>query len=237
MRPSTSGLTCCGLSGVSVEAAAAFSHGGLPQGSSLLALAGPHRLLFDLHGVQRGRSPAELCHYTFFCLDYVGVSQYQYGSAVVHFYYAVDEDLHRHLQGVFMPVAVVFSCLSCLGCCYGKYCNHVHPTLLYKVCQLVPSALAFIWDISPIARRLMFPPDSHDPAAVHHLSQVALSLSTTFFFAVPALESCFLGWCDCGTEPSAVPRLYLLLHAVSDTFRSPGLCGTQEPVLPAAPER
>lgn len=139
---------------------------------------------------------SELCHYIFFFLDYVGVSQYQYGSAVVHFYYAVDEDLHRHLQGVFMPVAMVFSCLSCLGCCYGKYCNHSHPTLLHKAGQLVPSALAFIWDISPIARRLMFPADIHDPAAVYHLRQVALSLSTTFFFAVPALERCFPGWCD-----------------------------------------
>lgn len=138
---------------------------------------------------------SELCHYAFFFLDYVGVSQYQYGSAVVHFYYAVDQDLHTQLRGVFMPVAVVFSCLSCLGCCYGKYCNHFQPTLLHKAGQLVPSALAFLWDIIPIARRLMVPAGP-DPAAVYHRSQVALSLSTTFFFAVPALERCFPGSCD-----------------------------------------
>lgn len=139
---------------------------------------------------------SELCHYVFFFLDYVGVSQYQYGSALVHFYYSVDEDLHGHLRGVFMPLAAVLSCLSCLGCCYGKYCNHFRPTLLHKAGQLVPSALAFLWDISPIAGRLMFPAGGHDPAAVHHRSQVALSLSTTFFFAVPALERCFPGCCD-----------------------------------------
>lgn len=139
---------------------------------------------------------SEWCHYAFFFLDYVGISQYQYGSAAVHFYYAVDEDLHGRLRGVFMPVAVGFSCLSCLGCCYGKFCNHFQPTSLHKAGQLVPSALAFLWDISPIARRLLLPADGHDPAAVHHLSQVALSLSTTFFFAVPALEGCFPGRCD-----------------------------------------
>eukprot|EP00066_Takifugu_rubripes_P005244 XP_003969164.1 PREDICTED: membrane progestin receptor alpha-B-like [Takifugu rubripes] len=139
---------------------------------------------------------SELCHYTFYFLDYVGVAQYQFGSAVVHFYYSVDEDLHRQVQGIFMPVAMVFSCLSCLGCCYGKYCNHDQPTLLHKAGQLIPSVLAFLWDISPIAKRLMFPADSQDPAAIYHLSQVVLSLSTTFFFTVPVLESCFPGWCD-----------------------------------------
>lgn len=101
--------------------------------------------------------------------------------------------LHKRLQGEFMPVAVVFSCLSCLGCCYGKYRNHVHPTLLHKAGQLVPS---FLWDSSPIARRLVVPADSHDPAAAYHRNQVALSLSTTFFFAVFALKSCFSGCCD-----------------------------------------
>ncbi|CAG05993.1 unnamed protein product, partial [Tetraodon nigroviridis] len=106
---------------------------------------------------------SELCHYVFFFLDYVGVSQYQYGSALVHFYYSVDEDLHGHLRGVFMPLAAVLSCLSCLGCCYGKYCNHFRPTLLHKAGQLVPSALAFLWDISPIAGRLMFPRGATTP--------------------------------------------------------------------------
>lgn len=43
-------------------------------------------------------SKSELCHYTFFFLDYVGVAQYQYGSAIVHFYYAVDESMHRHVR-------------------------------------------------------------------------------------------------------------------------------------------
>uniref|UniRef100_A0AAZ1XDR9 Uncharacterized protein n=1 Tax=Oreochromis aureus TaxID=47969 RepID=A0AAZ1XDR9_OREAU len=57
-----------------------------------------------------------------------GVAQYQCGSAVVHFYYAVDESVHGLVSGIFMPTATILSCLSCLGCCYGKYCNHSLPT-------------------------------------------------------------------------------------------------------------
>uniref|UniRef100_A0AAZ1X594 Uncharacterized protein n=1 Tax=Oreochromis aureus TaxID=47969 RepID=A0AAZ1X594_OREAU len=61
---------------------------------------------------------------------------YQCGSAVVHFYYAVDESVHGLVSGIFMPTATILSCLSCLGCCYGKYCNHSLPTW---ICQVVCS--------------------------------------------------------------------------------------------------
>ncbi|XP_008295576.1 progestin and adipoQ receptor family member VII, a [Stegastes partitus] len=138
---------------------------------------------------------SELCHYCFFFLDYVGVAQYQYGSAVVHFYYAVDEGLHGRLQGIFMPAAAVLSCLSCLGCCYGKYCNHSQPSWVRKVCQVVPSALAYIWDSSPVANRLLGW-SSSDPAIIYHLGQVAFFLSCAFFFTFPLLEGCFPGRCD-----------------------------------------
>ncbi|XP_070777853.1 membrane progestin receptor alpha-B-like [Enoplosus armatus] len=140
---------------------------------------------------------SELCHYAFFFLDYVGVAQYQYGSAIVHFYYAVDEGLHRLVHGVFMPTAAALSCLSCLGCCYGKYCNHSLPTWVLKVCQVVPSSLAFFWDSSPVAKRLMsWSTASDDPAIIYHFGQVAFFLSCTFFFTFPLLERCFPGRCD-----------------------------------------
>ncbi|XP_049458063.1 progestin and adipoQ receptor family member VII, a isoform X1 [Epinephelus fuscoguttatus] len=140
---------------------------------------------------------SELCHYTFFYLDYVGVAQYQYGSAVVHFYYAVDEGLHRYMHGIFMPVATILNCLSCLGCCYGKYCNHNSPAWVRKVCQVVPSGLTYMWDISPVVKRLMsWSTASDDPALIYHFGQVAFFLSCTFFFTVPLLERCFPGRCD-----------------------------------------
>ncbi|XP_067467644.1 progestin and adipoQ receptor family member VII, a [Thunnus thynnus] len=140
---------------------------------------------------------SELYHYTFFYLDYVGVAQYQYGSAVVHFYYAVDESLHRHVHGIFMPTATILSGLSCLGCCYGKYRNHSLPTWVRKVGQVVPSALAYIWDSSPVAHRLLsWSTASNDPAIIYHFGQVAFFLSCAFFFSFPLLERCFPGRCD-----------------------------------------
>uniref|UniRef100_UPI0037E7D43A progestin and adipoQ receptor family member VII, a n=1 Tax=Semicossyphus pulcher TaxID=241346 RepID=UPI0037E7D43A len=140
---------------------------------------------------------SELCHYIFFYLDYVGVAQYQYGSAIVHFYYAVDESLHTYVNGIFMPAATVLSCLSCLGCCYGKYCNHRLPTWVRKVCQVVPSALAYTWDSSPVAKRLIsWSTASNDPAIIYHFGQVAFFLSCAFFFTFPVLEYCFPGRCD-----------------------------------------
>ncbi|XP_059206303.1 progestin and adipoQ receptor family member VII, a [Centropristis striata] len=142
-------------------------------------------------------SKSELYHHVFFFLDYVGVAQYQYGSAIVHFYYAVDESLHRYVHGIFMPLATVLSCLSCLGCCYGKFCNHSLPTWVRKVGQVVPSALAYMWDSSPVAKRLMFwSTTSNDPALIFHFGQVAFFLSCAFFFTCPLLERCLPGRCD-----------------------------------------
>lgn len=140
---------------------------------------------------------SELYHYVFFFLDYVGVAQYQYGSAIVHFYYAVDESMHSHVSGIFMPVATVLSCLSCLGCCFGKYCNHNLPSWVRKVCQVVPSALAYMWDSSPVAKRLIsWSSSSNDLAVSYHFGQVAFFLSCAFFFTCPLLERWLPGRCD-----------------------------------------
>lgn len=136
---------------------------------------------------------SELCHHAFYFLDYVGVAQYQYGSAAVHFYYAADHGT----AAIFMPAATVLSCLSCLGCCYGKYYNHTLSTWTHKLCQVLPSALAYAWDISPVAKRLvLWPTTSSDPALVYHFGQVAFFLGCSVFFTFPMLERCFPGRCD-----------------------------------------
>ncbi|XP_076027655.1 progestin and adipoQ receptor family member VII, a [Genypterus blacodes] len=140
---------------------------------------------------------SELCHYLFFFMDYIGVAQYQYGSAVVHFYYAVEESWYGCVRGVFMPAAALLSCLSCMGCCYGKYCNHSLPAWVRKVGQVVPSAVAYVWDNSPVFQRLFsWSSAGDDPALIFHFGQVAFLLSCTFFFTCPLLESCFPGRCD-----------------------------------------
>ncbi|XP_068189923.1 membrane progestin receptor alpha-B-like [Antennarius striatus] len=140
---------------------------------------------------------SELCHYTFFFLDYIGVAQYQYGSALGHFYYVVDENLHRHVHGIFMPFATVLSCLSCLGCCSGKYCNHNLQTCAHKLGQVIPSALAYLWDSSPVTKRLsLWSTDSNDPVMIYHFGQVALFLCCAFFFAFPLQERYYPGRFD-----------------------------------------
>ncbi|KAM9419318.1 membrane progestin receptor alpha-B-like isoform 2-T2 [Salvelinus alpinus] len=152
---------------------------------------------------------SEFYHYCFFFLDYVGVAQYQYGSAVAHFYYAVEPDYHRWVSSVFMPTATFLCCLSCLGCCYGKYRNHSLRVWVRKVGQVVPSAMAYAWDTSPVFHRLLLWPTSHsdditavasgvvgDPAISFHVGQVAFFLSSAFFFTNPLPERLFPGHCD-----------------------------------------
>ncbi|KAF7651341.1 hypothetical protein LDENG_00112100 [Lucifuga dentata] len=142
-------------------------------------------------------SRSELCNYVFFFLDYIGVAQYQYGSAVVHFYYAVEESWHQRVHGIFMPVAAILSCLSCLGCCYGKYRNHTLPAWVRKVGQVMPSAVAYAWDTSPVFQRLFsWSSTREDPALTFHFYQVVFLLSCTFFFTYPLLERWFPGRCD-----------------------------------------
>uniref|UniRef100_A0A8C6SES1 Progestin and adipoQ receptor family member VII, a n=1 Tax=Neogobius melanostomus TaxID=47308 RepID=A0A8C6SES1_9GOBI len=140
-------------------------------------------------------SKSELCHFIFFYLDYVGVAQYQYGSAVVHFYYAIDASMYSYFKGVFMPAAAICSLLSFVGCCYGKYNNL--QTLIRKIGHVAPSALAYAWDISPVVKRLIFWSDaSNDPALVFHLGQVAFFLSAAVFYTFPIVERCFPGQCN-----------------------------------------
>uniref|UniRef100_A0A669CJD9 Uncharacterized protein n=1 Tax=Oreochromis niloticus TaxID=8128 RepID=A0A669CJD9_ORENI len=62
---------------------------------------------------------SDLAHYCFYFLDYVGVAQYQYGSAVVHFYYAVDESVHGLVSGIFMPTATISRALRLSNMCLG----------------------------------------------------------------------------------------------------------------------
>ncbi|XP_071393575.1 progestin and adipoQ receptor family member VII, a isoform X1 [Centroberyx affinis] len=159
---------------------------------------------------------SEVCHYVFFFLDYVGVAQYQYGSAVVHFYYAVEENWHRQVQGIFMPAATVLSCLSCLGCCYGKYRNHSLPPWVRKLGQVVPSAVAYSWDTSPVFQRLFsWSAAGDDPALIFHFGQVAFFLSSVFFFTHPVPERWFPGCCDFVGQSHQLFHVFLMFCTLS----------------------
>lgn len=151
---------------------------------------------------------SELCHFSFFFLDYVGVAQYQHGSAVAHFYYAVDKNMHGLLKGIAMPAATVFSCLSFMGCCYGKY--HNSQTWLRKLGHVAPSAIAYAWDISPVVKRLVFWSSAgNDPALIFHFGQVAFFLCSALFFTFPIVERCFPGRCNFFGQSHQVFHIFL----------------------------
>lgn len=163
---------------------------------------------------------SELCHFSFFFLDYVGVAQYQYGSAVVHFYYAVEEDWFRCVQGIFMPAAVLLCCLSCLGCCFGKYQNHSFPPWVRKISQVVPSAIAYSWDTSPVFQRMFrWLLSQQDMSANHamtfHCGQVAFFLLSAFFFTHPLPERLFPGRCDFLVQGHQIFHILLVLCTLS----------------------
>ncbi|KAM3858103.1 progestin and adipoQ receptor family member VII, a [Diretmus argenteus] len=161
-------------------------------------------------------SKSEFCHYIVFFLDYVGVAQYQYGSGVVHFYYAVEETWYRRVQGIFMPVTTVLCWLSCLGCCYGKYRNHSLPTWVRKLGQVAPSAVAYAWDSSPVFQRLLSWSTAGDDPALHfHFGQVAFFLSSAFFFTRPVPESWFPGRCDFVGQGHQLFHVFLALCTLS----------------------
>ncbi|CAL8396855.1 unnamed protein product [Gadus morhua 'NCC'] len=159
---------------------------------------------------------SELCHYLFFFMDYIGVAQYQYGSATVHFYYALEESWHARVAGVFMPAAVVLSCLSCLGCCYGKFCSHSLPTWVRRVGQVTPSALAYAWDTSPVFQRLLrWSADDDEAALCFHLGQVVFFLSSAFFFTYPLPQRWFPGRCDIVGQSHQIFHVLLNLCTLS----------------------
>lgn len=44
------------------------------------------------------QAKSEFWHYSFFFMDYVGVAVYQYGSALGHFYYAIEPSWHERVR-------------------------------------------------------------------------------------------------------------------------------------------
>lgn len=141
---------------------------------------------------------SELSYYTFYFLDYVGVSVYQYGSALAHYYYAIEKEWHTRVRGLFLPTAAFLAWLTCFGCCYGKYARPELPKLAHKLFQVVPSALAYCLDISPVVHRIhsCYQEGCSDPVVAYHFYHVLFFLISAYFFCCPHPESLFPGKCD-----------------------------------------
>lgn len=141
---------------------------------------------------------SELSYYTFFFLDYVGVAVYQYGSALAHYYYAIEKEWHTRVQRLFLPTAAFLAWLTCFGCCYGKYARADMSKLAHKLLQVVPSALAYCLDISPVVHRVYrcYQDGCADPVVAYHFYHVLFFLIGAYFFCCPHPESLFPGRCD-----------------------------------------
>ncbi|XP_072800917.1 membrane progestin receptor beta isoform X1 [Vicugna pacos] len=144
------------------------------------------------------QSKSELSHYTFYFVDYVGVSIYQYGSALVHFFYSSDQAWYERFWLFFLPAAAFCGWLSCAGCCYAKYRYRRPYPVMRKVCQVVPAGLAFILDISPVAHRVVLCHLSgcQEQAVWYHSLQIVFFLVSAYFFSCPVPEKYFPGSCD-----------------------------------------
>ncbi|NXE93194.1 PAQR7 protein, partial [Menura novaehollandiae] len=140
------------------------------------------------------QAKSEFWHYGFFFMDYVGVAVYQYGSALGHFYYAIEPSWHQRIRGFFLPLAALLAWLSCAGSCYAKYRFHPSTRLPGRLCQELPSGLAYLLDISPVVHRICTS-GRPDPALLYHKCQVLFFLIGAFFFSQPYPEKWFPGKC------------------------------------------
>ncbi|XP_043117234.1 membrane progestin receptor alpha-B [Puntigrus tetrazona] len=158
---------------------------------------------------------SELSHYTFYFLDYVGVAVYQYGSALAHFYYVIEQEWHAQVRSFFLPASAFLAWLSCTGCCYGKYASPSLPKFVHKLFQVVPSGLAYCLDISPVLHRIYKCYGSEqgcaDQAVMYHCYQVVFFLISAYFFSYPHPERWFPGRCDFIGQGHQIFHVFLVL--------------------------
>ncbi|XP_041927566.1 membrane progestin receptor beta-like [Alosa sapidissima] len=162
------------------------------------------------------QSHSELAHYCLFFLDYVGVCVYQYGCALAHYFYS-SEPAWRNtaVADAFLPGAVLLGWLTCASCCFAKLRYQRPYPLRRKVFQLVPTSLAYLLDISPVAHRLASAgssdgSDADDALALHAL-QIFFFLLAALFFSCPVPECFFPGRCDVLGHGHQIFHLFLAL--------------------------
>ncbi|XP_077147805.1 membrane progestin receptor beta [Ranitomeya variabilis] len=163
------------------------------------------------------QSKSELAHYTFYFMDYVGVSTYQYGSALAHYYYSSHQAWYDKAWFFFLPGAAVLGWMSCVGCCYAKYRYRRPYPVMRKICQVVPAGLAYILDISPVVDRIIvcYVEDCSDKAIWYHSLQIFFFVISSYFFSCPVPEKFFPGGCDIIGHGHQIFHLFLGLCTLS----------------------
>ncbi|KAG7276858.1 hypothetical protein CRUP_007995 [Coryphaenoides rupestris] len=112
-------------------------------------------------------SHSELAHYSLFFLDYV-----------------------------FIPAAALLAWLTCASCCFAKLHFRRPYPLHRKLLQVVPTGLAYLLDISPVAHRLATKSWASNSAFPLHSLQMLLFTLAAFFFSCPVPERYAPGHCD-----------------------------------------
>ncbi|XP_067862984.1 membrane progestin receptor alpha-B [Heptranchias perlo] len=141
---------------------------------------------------------SELAHYSFFFLDYVGVAIYQYSSALVHYYYSIEEEWYHVIKTFYLPMATLLAWMSCVGCCYAKSNAKVLRPWARKLYQVVPAGLAYVLDISPVVHRIYncYSKGCTDSSVLYHEYQIIFFLISAHFFSCPHPEKWLSGKCD-----------------------------------------
>ncbi|XP_044026309.1 membrane progestin receptor beta [Siniperca chuatsi] len=161
------------------------------------------------------QSHSEHAHYFFFFMDYVGVAVYQYGCSLGHYFYASEPEWRESCIGLlFLPGAVFFGWLSCAGCCFAKSRYRRPYPLQRKICQLIPTTLAYLLDISPVAHRLFTVSWTQEPSLPFHALHIAFFMLSALFFSCPIPESFFPGHCDFMGQGHQIFHLFLSLCTV-----------------------
>nr|XP_057947036.1 membrane progestin receptor beta [Doryrhamphus excisus]XP_057947045.1 membrane progestin receptor beta [Doryrhamphus excisus]XP_057947054.1 membrane progestin receptor beta [Doryrhamphus excisus]XP_057947064.1 membrane progestin receptor beta [Doryrhamphus excisus] len=178
----------------------------------LLFLASSLTYLFLSVAAHLFQSHSEQAHYFFFFMDYVGVAVYQYGCCIGHYFYTSEPAWRDSFLGsFFLPGAAFFAWLTCACCCFAKSRFQRPYPLGRKVCQLIPTSLAYLLDVSPVVHRLVTASWAEDPSLPFHALQVASFLLCAVFFSCPIPERFFPGRCDFVGQGHQIFHLFLSL--------------------------
>lgn len=161
------------------------------------------------------QSHSEHAHYFFFFIDYVGVATYQYGCSLGHYFYTSEVAWRESCIGLlFLPGTALFGWLSCAGCCFAKFQYRRPYPMQRKICQLVPTTLAYILGISPVVHRLFTVPWTQESSQLFHALQIVSFLLSALFFSCPIPERFFPGHCDFVGQGHQIFHLFLSLCTV-----------------------
>ncbi|XP_020774180.1 membrane progestin receptor beta [Boleophthalmus pectinirostris] len=143
------------------------------------------------------QSHSERAHYCVFFMDYIGVAVYQYGCALGHYFYTSAPEWRASIFGqYFLPGTAFLGLMSCLGCCIAKSRYHKPYPMERKICQLIPSSLAYFLGISPVVHRLLTGSWEEEPSLNFHALQILFFFSSAVFFSCPIPEYFFPGKFD-----------------------------------------